>query len=117
MAVTLSGCDIKQTYRDMFMEPIIFLPPLIKLQVSDDKIVEVYGFEKCPKDNIFLALNILDNSCIKIEPDTKEVSAQFKMDQQTVTEKWSVYRQNDGFKFVRPNGFVVSQPLINYELL
>lgn len=111
MAVTLSGCDIEKTYRDIFMEPIIFFPPLIKLQISDDKIVEVYGFDKCPKDNIFQVLNILDNSCIKFEPDTKEVNVQFKIEQETFTEKWSVYRQNDVSKFVRPNGFVVSQPL------
>ena len=111
MAVTLSGCDIEKTYRDIFMEPIIYFPPLIKLQISDDKIVEVYGSDKCPKDNIFQALNILDNSCIKVEPDTKEVNVQFKIEQETFIEKWSVYRQNDGSKFVRPNGFVVSQPL------
>ncbi|MEZ9699727.1 hypothetical protein AB4455_10145 [Vibrio sp. 10N.261.46.E12] len=115
VALILSGCDIEQTYLDISMRPIIFFPPLIKLQINDDKIVEVYGFDKCPKDNIFQTFNILDNSCIKVEPDTKEVNVRFKIDQQTFTEKWSVYRQNDGFKFVRPNGFEVNQPLNNYE--
>lgn len=115
MAATLSGCDIEHIYRDIFMEPIIIIPPLIKLQISDDKIVEVYGFDTCPKDNIFLTLNVFDNSCIKVEPATKEVIVQFKIDQQTFTEKWSVYRQNDESKFVRPNGFVVSQPLNTNE--
>ncbi|WP_199031413.1 hypothetical protein [Ralstonia sp. ASV6] len=80
--------------------PTLVLAPGIRLNVGD-RIVRVYGYDKCPRD---WSGNPREEGCVVL--DKKVVSVMFE---DRTKEQWTVKTDGDRTYLIRPNGVPVSQ--------
>ncbi|EGR0524988.1 hypothetical protein FG062_14665 [Vibrio cholerae] len=106
----LNGCDLVDSMYTMFREQansaIIYMSPNVKLQIDDDQVAFIQGFDECPDD----AGSMDNNNCIKIQPETENIKVRVVNDQVNFVETWDVSRVGDAVLLTRPNGFQVREP-------
>ncbi|CAJ0807600.1 MULTISPECIES: hypothetical protein [Ralstonia] len=84
--------------------PTSVLAPGIRLNVGD-RIVRVYGYDKCPRDWMDRATGKpAEEGCVVL--DKTVVSVMFE---DTTKEQWTVKKDGDRTYLIRPNGVPVSQ--------
>ena len=104
-------------------EPTIaFAPGYQILNNTDASAIPIQGFDECPKSNPAMVKIFGDSTtegkhtCIVVAPDTKQVSVLVALPAGSVTEQWSIIRDEgklaDGhlfsrFSMKRPDGSLV----------
>lgn len=83
--------------------PTLVLAPGIRLNVGD-RVVRVYGYDKCPRDPHDWMGNPPEDGCVVL--DKTVVSVMFE-DQ--TKEQWTVKTEGERTYLIRPNGVRVSQ--------
>lgn len=105
----LSGCDFVDSMYNMVREQTdsvtIYMSPNVNLQIEDDQVAYIQGFEECPDDT-----DSMVNNCIKIQPETDSIKVRITNDQVNLVETWDVSRSGDAVLLTRPNGFQVREP-------
>lgn len=105
----LSGCDFVDSMYNMVREQTdsvtIYMSPNVNLQIEDDQVAYIQGFEECPDDT-----DSMVNNCIKIQPETDSIKVRIINDQVNLVETWDVSRSGDAVLLTRPNGFQVREP-------
>lgn len=92
-------------YMPPYAEPTLVFGPGNRFNIGD-RVVQVYGFDKCPQDGalsaVFGIVPELKNSCIQL--DKPEVQVVFS---DHARETWTVKRDGGKTRLIRPNGFQV----------
>ncbi|MDE5179175.1 hypothetical protein [Vibrio fluvialis] len=105
----LNGCDLVDSMynmvRDQTDSVTIHMSPNVKLQIEDDQVAFIQGFDECPDDT-----GLMNNNCIKIQPETENIKVRVINDQVDLVETWDVSRVGDAVLLTRPNGFHVREP-------
>ncbi|WP_131087125.1 hypothetical protein [Vibrio vulnificus] len=106
----LNGCDLVESMYNMVKNQTdsmtIYMSPNVKLQIDDEQVAFIQGFDECPDD----ADSMDNNNCIKIQPETESIKVRVVNDQVNFIETWDVSRVGDAVLLTRPNGFQVREP-------
>ncbi|NGZ66648.1 hypothetical protein G6Z92_06560 [Vibrio aestuarianus subsp. cardii] len=106
----LNGCDLVESMYNMVKNQTdsmtIYMSPNVKLQIDDEQVAFIQGFDECPDD----ADSMDNNNCIKIQPETDSIKVRIINDQVNLVETWDVSRSGDAVLLTRPNGFQVREP-------
>ncbi|ELI5720935.1 hypothetical protein RRK67_004062 [Vibrio fluvialis] len=106
----LNGCDPVDSMFNMVRNQTdsvtIYMSSNVKLQIDDDQVAFIQGFDECPDD----ANSMDNNNCIKITPETETIKVRVMGDQVNSIETWVVSRVGDAVSLTRPNGFQVREP-------
>jgi hypothetical protein len=106
----LNGCDLVESMYNMVKNQTdsmtIYMSPNVKLQIDDEQVAFIQGFDECPDD----ADSMDNNNCIKIQPETESIKVRVVNDQVNFVETWDVSRVGDAVLLTRPNGFQVREP-------
>lgn len=109
-AVVLSACDqVEQIGAIMNDEPLtIAFAPGFRILAADATAVPIQGFDECPKPNpAFVKLfgeggSEGKNTCVVVKPTSKQVSALVSLPNGSVTEQWTVLRDQGKSDSGRP---------------
>ncbi|EKA5635879.1 hypothetical protein OKZ62_001783 [Vibrio navarrensis] len=106
----LNGCDFVDPMYNMVRKQTdsvtIYMSPNVKLQIDEDQVAFIQGFDDCPDG----ANSMHSNNCIKIQPETENIKVRVINDQVNLVETWSVSRGADALSLTRPNGFKIREP-------
>lgn len=113
----LSACDVVGSYSEMVRTQVadttFYILPATELQIADNEISHVYGFEECPRESVKWLFgnspSVTDSNCIKLTPETNSVKVRVVNDQVDVIETWNVSRIGDAVSLTRPSGFKVRE--------
>lgn len=105
----LNGCDLVDSMVNMVRNQTdsvtIYMSPNVKLQIDDDQVAFIQGFDECPDDTDSMD----NNNCVKIQPETENIKVRVMNDQVNFVETWDVSRVGDAVLLTRPNGFQVRE--------
>jgi hypothetical protein len=116
IAAVLAGCATAEKKA----EPMTIVIPPGHEVVIDGKPVGVFGRSTCPKwdtSTFFLyAPSSLENGCLVVTPNSKEVQARIAIDGNLTDETWTVERDKNRVVLRRPGGLPVTSYIFSKDL-